>query len=56
MSAIKSEEFTTAGAHTWIVPDGINHCWVTMVGGGGGGERDLSGNVQVGTEEAPGRW
>ncbi|MFK0086490.1 phage tail protein [Pseudomonas sp. NPDC090755] len=31
--------FSTAGVHTWAVPDGVSKAWVTVIGGGGGGGR-----------------
>ena len=41
---LKSAEWTTAGSTTWTVPAGVKHVWVTALGAGAGGTRDLAGS------------
>lgn len=40
----KSQEWTTAGSTTWTVPSGVKLVWVTALGAGAGGTRDLAGS------------
>jgi hypothetical protein len=42
MSFMQSLEWTTAGSYSWDVPEGVTHAWVTILGAGAGGARDLN--------------
>ena len=48
-STLSTQEYTTAGTHTWTVPTGVTYAYVSIVGGGGGGGGSVGAYSMDGT-------